>query len=94
MQKVCRYFYFYVIELTSLLNQFAVDDFVMVSRDLRYEIQTQTQDICITVQTNSDMTLEEDESFIVTIIANPPVNSSLSRLVASVIILNDDSKYM
>lgn len=86
-------YYFYVIELT-LLTQFAADDFVMVSEDRQFEIQTQTQDICITVQTNSDMTLEEDESFIVTIIANPPVNSSLSRLVASVIIRNDDSKYM
>lgn len=86
--------YFYAIELTNLLNQFAADDFVMVSRDEKFEIQTQTEDICITVQTISDTTLEEDESFIVTIIANPPVNSSLSRLVASVIIRNDDSKYM
>lgn len=86
--------YFYAIELTNLLNQFAADDFVMVSRDEQFEIQTQTQDICITVQTTSDTTLEEDESFIVTIIANPPVNSSLSRLMASVIIRNDDSKYM
>lgn len=66
----------------------------MVSEDRQFEIQTQTQDICILVQSNNDMTLEEDESFVVTIIANPPVNASLSRLMASVIIRNDDSKYI
>lgn len=71
----------------------SVEDFVAISENKQFEIQKQTEPICIIVYPNDDMTLEEDESFFVTIIANPPVSTSLSRLMASVIIRDDDSKY-
>ena len=70
----------------------AVGDFVAISEDRQFTIQTQTDDICVTFSPNDDTTLEEDETFIVTIVANPPVSTSSPRLIASVVIQNDDSK--
>ena len=64
-----------------------------VVEELQFEVETQDQPICITVHPENDTTLETDEYFNLEIVADPPVNSSLSsRPTASVIILNDDSK--
>ena len=70
----------------------AVGDFVAVSEDQQFTILTQTDDICVTFSPNDDTTLEEDETFLVTIVANPPVSTSSPRLIASAVIQNDDSK--
>ena len=63
-----------------------------VSEELSFTSQTQADTICIVIEPNDDMTLEEDETFLVTIEANSPVSTSSPRLMASVIIQNDDSK--
>ena len=68
------------------------EDFVAVSENREFTIQTQTEPMCIAIVPNNDMTLEESETFLVTIEANSPVRTSTPRLVASVVIQNDDSE--
>ena len=70
----------------------AVEDFEAVSVDREFTILTQLDEICIPIVPNDDTALEEDETFLVTIVANSPVSTSSPRLSASVIIQNDDSK--
>ena len=71
---------------------FTEEDFVSFSEPQLFEIQTQTQTICTLVRPNNDVILEDDESFSVTIVAGPPVQSPSPRLTATVVILNDDGK--
>lgn len=66
-----------------------------VLEDLQFEVETQSQPICILLHPQNDTILEIDEYFHLQIVADPPVNTSLSSLsTASVIILDDDSKML
>ena len=71
----------------------AEEDFVEVLQDLQFEVETQTQPICIPVSPETDTIFETDEFFNLEIIAIPPVDNSLSsQSTASVTIINDDGK--
>lgn len=65
-----------------------------VLEDLQFEVETQSQPICIPLHPQNDTILEIDEYFHLQIVADPPINTSLPRSTASVIILDDDSKML
>ena len=89
--KVQLYYVIYFFLDIILLP--AEEDFVEVLQDLQFEVETQTQPICIPVSPEDDTIFETDEFFNLEIIAIPPVDNSLSsQSIASVTIINDDGK--
>ena len=82
--------------ITAVFNtqfiSFTAEDFVAVSEQRVFVSQNQAQPICINVNIENDATVETDESFILQIVAAPPVSTLSSQLAALVIIQNDDSK--
>ena len=63
-----------------------------VEQQFEFNSDTQAQPICIDVSPENDTILEDNESFFLSIFATPPVDILSSQLMASVLILNDDSK--